>query len=155
MIVGILSVVAALWSYFSKCNHKYILWGFKKYKKALPYCSMRKTRGWDPTIFVTWSLAAFSLCITLWQGWNCTMLYLSNPVTIEESFESLSSLPPIQLSICKRFLIKEPLEPSTKRRTAETILTFANSTEAFWQDMESRGEYFRPKIKHSYKVILL
>ena len=116
---------------------------------------IKRTRGWNPTVFVTWSLVAFSLCITVWQGWNCTMLYLSNPVTIEESFESLSSLPPIQLSICKRFLIKEPLEPSTKRRTAGTVLTFANSTEAFWQDMVSRGEHFRPKIKHIYKGHLI
>ncbi len=69
------------------------------------------------------------------------MLYLSNPVTIEESFESLSSLPPIQLSFCKPFLI---VEPSSKSMTAGTILTFANSTEEFWQDMVSRGEHFRP-----------
>jgi hypothetical protein len=105
---------------------------------------MRRTKGWDPIVFVTWCLVAFSLSITLWQGWNCTMLYLSSPVTIEDSFESLSSLPPIQLSICKRFLIRDPLEPSAKNMTTGTILTFANSTEAFWQDMVSRGEYFRP-----------
>ncbi len=102
---------------------------------------MRRTKGWDPIVFVTWCLVAFSLCITLWQGWNCTMLYLSNPVTIEESFESLSSLPPIQLSFCKPFLI---VEPSPISMTPGTILTFANSTEAFWQDMISRRQYFRP-----------
>ncbi len=113
---------------------------------------MRRTKGWDPIVFVTWCLVAFSLCITLWQGWNCTMLYLSNPVTIEESFESLSSLPPIQLSFCKPFLI---VEHSSKNMTAGTILTFANSTEAFWQDMISRGERFRPKIKHSNKGHLM
>jgi hypothetical protein len=103
--------------------------------------SMKEAKGWDPIVFVNWSLAAFSLCITIWQAWNCTILYLSNPVTIEESFESLSSLPPIQLSLCKPFLI---VEPSTISRTPGTILTFANSTEAFWQDMVSRRQYFRP-----------
>jgi hypothetical protein len=123
---------------------------------------MKRTRGWDPTVFVTWSLVAFSLCITVWQGWNCTMLYLSNPVTIEDSFESLSSLPPIHLSICKRFIIRDPLieefntdseyfgtmfnEAKVNELPPGTILTFANSTEAFWQDMESRGEDFRPRF---------
>jgi hypothetical protein len=123
---------------------------------------MKRTRGWDPTAFVTWSLVAFSLCITVWQGWNCTMLYLSNPVIIEDSFESLSSLPPIQLSICKRFIIREPLieefntdseyfgtmfnEAEVIQLPPGTILTFANSTEAFWQDMESRREDFRPRF---------
>jgi hypothetical protein len=62
-------------------------------------------------------------------------------VTIEESFESLSSLPPIQLSICKPFLI---VETSSKSMSTGTILTFANSTEEFWQGMVSRREYFRP-----------
>jgi hypothetical protein len=120
---------------------------------------MKRTRGWDPTVFVTWSLVAFSLCITMWQGWNCTMRYLSNPVTIEDSYESLSSLPPIQLSICKRFLIWEPLiedlsveagfypmvEDSVPDNSIPrgTILTFANSSEEFWHDMVTRKEYFR------------
>ncbi len=90
------------------------------------------------------------------------MLYLSNPVTIEDSFESLSSLPPIQLSICKKFVISEPpvmeIDPITEyleyiganpveTLPPGTILTFANSTRAFWQDMDSRGEYFRPGFK--------
>ncbi len=90
------------------------------------------------------------------------MLYLSNPLTIEDSFESLSSLPPIQLSICKTFVIGEPpvmeidltteyLEgfgvTSVKTFPPGTILTFANSTEAFWKDMDSRQEYFRPGFK--------
>jgi hypothetical protein len=123
---------------------------------------MKRTRGWDPTVFVTWSLVAFSLCITVWQGWNCTMLYLSNPVTIEDSFESLSSLPPIQLSICKKFVIGEPLVKEINTNTdyygsyfppgetslpPGTILTFANSAEEFWQDMDSRGEHYRLGFK--------
>jgi hypothetical protein len=121
---------------------------------------MKRTRGWDPTVFVTWSLVTFSLCITVWQGWNCTMLYLSNPVTIEDSFESLGSLPPIQLSICTKFVIGEPLvnkidtttDDYTLHSPAETlppgtIFTFANSAEEFWQDMDSRREYFRPGFK--------
>ncbi len=92
------------------------------------------------------------------------MLYLSNPVTIEDSFESLSSLPPIQLSICTKFTIGEPPVMETVMATAYlelegfgvppveilppgTIFTFANTTEAFWQDMDLRGEYFRPGFK--------
>jgi hypothetical protein len=120
---------------------------------------IKRTRGWDPTVLVTWSLVAFSLCITVWQGWNCTMLYLSNPVTIEDSFESLSSLPPIQLSICSKFIIREPLIDTTTESLESygvspvetlppgTIFTFANSAEEFWQDMDSRGEYIRPGFK--------
>jgi len=123
---------------------------------------MRRTGGWDPTVFVSWSLVAFSLCITLWQGWNCTLRYLSKPVIVEDSFESLSSIPPIQLSICKKFTIGEPLEPLAPLKTSTdyydtvdipagtniglppgTIFTYANSTEAFWLDMDSRGEKFR------------
>jgi hypothetical protein len=133
-------------------------------KSRLPL-RMKRTRGWDPTVFVTWSLVAFSLCITVWQGWNCTMLYLSNPVTIEDSFESLSSLPPIQLSICKKFIIGEPKVQAIDTTTEYyyfdnplpfglgdnlppgTILTFANTTEAFWGDMDFRGEHFRPGFK--------
>jgi len=90
------------------------------------------------------------------------MLYLSNPVTIEDSFESLGSLPPIQLSICKKFVIREPpvLEIDLTTEYLEgfgvspvetlppgTIFTFANSTEAFWQEMDSRGEHYRPGFK--------
>jgi hypothetical protein len=134
---------------------------------------MKRTRGWDPTVFVTWSLVAFSLCITVWQGWNCTMLYLSNPVIVEDSFESLSSLPPIQLSICKKFIVGEPLVENLVSATnyleglnadkednilfpnylkvnklpPATILPFANSTAAFWQDMDSREEHYRPRFK--------
>ncbi len=85
------------------------------------------------------------------------MLYLSNPVTVEDSFESLGSLPPIQLSICKKYIIEEPQEsaydyfagykPHIDIVPPGSILTFANSTEAFWQEMDSRGERYRPGYK--------
>ncbi len=90
------------------------------------------------------------------------MLYLSNPVTVEDSFERLSSLPPIQLSICKKFVIGEPLVKDTgsdinyfdvfggnllETLPPGTIFTFANSSEEFWQDMDSRREKYRPGFK--------
>jgi hypothetical protein len=138
-------------------------------KSYLPF-RMKKTEGWDPTVFVTWSLVAFSLCITVWQGWNCTMRYLSNPVTVEDSFESLSSLPPIQLSICTKFVVGEPLVEELVSDTnyfevfggnlvetlpPGTIFTFANSSEEFWQDMDSRREHYRPGLKHSNMVFIV
>ncbi len=133
---------------------------------------MRRTRGWDPLVFVPWILVAFSLCITVWQGWNCTLRYLSQPVTVQEEFVSLKALPPVQLSVCKKFTIyKQPAtkpidfsefmlddvyEPSSSVPLG-SILTFGNSSKEFWQGMAARWEHYRFElgcaVRNKYKRI--
>ena len=68
---------------------------------------MRRIGAWDPTAFFRWALVGFGLCMSLWQGWNCTQRYLAKPVMVEDQFVNLDSLPPIQLSICKKFLVSK------------------------------------------------
>jgi hypothetical protein len=119
---------------------------------------MRRTRGWDPLVFLPWSLVAFSLCITVMQGWNCTLRYLSQPVTVQEEFVSLKALPPVQLSVCKKFTIYKQPAPkpidfsefmlddvyeASSSVPLGSILTFGNSSEEFWQGMASRWEHYR------------
>ena len=113
----------------------------------------------------------FGLCVTVYQGWNCTLHFLSKPLMVEQDFVSISSLPPIQMSICKKFTIGEPkvvemidapyeyapayddgdyghhvdlpIFENSFLQPAGTIYTFSNSAEEFWQDMASRYELFR------------
>ena len=117
---------------------------------------MRKTRGWDPSTLFPWSLVVFGLCITVYQGWECTLRYLANPLMVEQEFVSIASLPPIQLSICKKFTVGEPevmpaeneydeYNPWAKNfipSRGSIIYPFANSTEEFWQEMQSRRAKF-------------
>ncbi len=138
---------------------------------------MRRIGAWDPRAFFRWALVGFGLCMSLWQGWSCTLRYLAKPVMVEDQFVNLDSLPNIQISFCKKVSIAEPItlqaNPTTPQTvgngwedyidanegqlvgpgTAEeaahlanylppgTILTFANSSQAFWQDVRSREEF--------------
>ena len=99
-------------------------------------------RIWDPHQLVIWSMVTLGLVITLWQGWDCTQLYLAQPIRVEEQFVSLAKLPPIQLSICKIFGIDQPAD-ATRNSSTGTVPTFANSTEAFWSRLSARGESFQ------------
>jgi len=121
---------------------------------------MRKTRGWDPSTLFPWSLVVFGLCVTVYQGWDCTLRYLANPLMVEQEFVSIASLPPIQLSICKKFTVVGPeviagvykydeYNQSIKEYIPlheSIIYPFANSPEEFWQgrrEKKSRREKFQ------------
>jgi hypothetical protein len=78
---------------------------------------MRQTnhlnRNWDPVaalIVVVLKccriiLILASLCVVLWQVYDVTTMYLSQPVSTELQVVPLNDIPNIHLSICKRFEI--------------------------------------------------
>jgi hypothetical protein len=115
-------------------------------------------RGWDPVVLITWSLVALGLCISLWHLWVCSLRYLAQPVRVEDQFVPLTSLPPVQLSVCRRFSLAPEEEefvppadssyydvalPSSFQLPGGTITAFANSSAAFWQGLQARGESYR------------
>jgi hypothetical protein len=113
--------------------------------------NMRKKIVFEPQQLLTWSLVTFGLCITLWQSFNCTLQYLAEPVRVEEQFVNIDTLPPIQLSICKKisinprdkvlainFNFETYVEPETR---LPSMLTY--SRETFWANLSADGEYFQ------------
>ena len=117
---------------------------------------MKKKGGWDPDQLLTWSMVTFGLCITLWQGWDCTQLYLAQPIRVEEQFVTLASLPPIQLSICRVFEIEKhefvaqfnyffDYEASSPfmAELVSGLPIYANSTAEFWSKLTARREIFQ------------
>jgi len=122
---------------------------------------MKRSKLWDPAVLFTWSLVACGLGITMWQGWNCILRYLSQPMRVEEEFVSLALLPPVQLSICKVFTVRlsdnyptddediisiEEMDDNLSGNlpldedygptgTGNGIPLYANSAEAFWQGL--------------------
>jgi hypothetical protein len=116
---------------------------------------MKGSRGWDPTILLTWSFAAFCLCVSLWQGWSCSLRYLAATLRVEETFVPLTALPaPIQLSLCTQFDLdqSDPADDQvaedpedffdgldmTDSAEPGLIPTWAVSTAAFWQELEAQ-----------------
>ena len=129
---------------------------------------MRFTHGWDPVQLLTWTMVAFGIIITMWQGWDCTQQYLAQPVRVEEKLVSVAELPPIQLSICKIFGIDDPADPivvdqpantfnlfadeydeviespqDTSNLPTGTVPIFANNTADFWNKLDKRGESYQ------------
>ena len=94
----------------------------------------------------------FGLCITLWQGWDCTHQYLAQPIRVEEQFVTLANLPPIQLSICRVFGIEKSVIPEGSsfingdEGYYEQLIglpIYANSTAEFWSKLTARQEIFQ------------
>jgi hypothetical protein len=96
---------------------------------------------WDPNQLITWSLVAIGILITLWQGWDCTQLYLSQPVQVEDRFVRLADLPaPIQLSICQ---VWNMVGPTSNMSSSFSLLyssaNTTNQTADFWRELDARG----------------
>jgi hypothetical protein len=105
-------------------------------------------------------MMSIGILFTCWEGWDCTLQYLAQPVSVEEDFINIAQLPPVQLSICRIFGIEKPAfsyefapeiefmvdEESLLGQSnlpSDTLPILANSTTEFWNKIDRRGESYR------------
>ena len=113
------------------------------------------------TLVLTFDFLLTSLSILLvgWQGSTVTEKFVSKPHKMSTSYEALEDIPPTAISVCYVLKVTDCSESSNTFSIFDysyydyydddaddctwkngEIGSFGNSTDAFWNEVESRGE---------------